>query len=341
MPRVGVSPDQQSSGGSFRFAEGRGIVTNCVIGNHTIPGFPTNCGYYITIQRLGTDGKPTNDEPLTEFLGCGSVEVFHPGLAAGRDDKDEQLEIGGQKDLGPNDGVEGNCVLSIGRGPDRQAKISLFTNSCIEQGVKKEVFADGWAGALIGLDAWFTQKMTKKPANSTAKEDPTCLIVGRGGKEVPATAEKLVYKYPDGTGVSVLNSGGAATTTSDRPRPTPPASQPVNGAPAPVVTMPGPGQNQTATPTGPVAVDPFAGESDEAIAMTILGGYGESLAGQTKTVASLKTKLLVELNSRKVPAVRHKAVKAYVSNPEWFKTQAEAFEWVMTPTGEVKFPATV
>src|ERR1019366_8367801 len=114
MPRVGITPEEQSSGGMFRFQGERGEIVGAKVVNHAIPGYSTDCGYMLLIQSLDKDWKRTGEEPVEEFLKAGPVELksgdpgFHPGKAAGSDDNNEELEIGGQLDCGEEDGAEGN-----------------------------------------------------------------------------------------------------------------------------------------------------------------------------------------------------------------------------------------
>ncbi len=337
MPRIGSMPEQQSSGGNFSFAEGRGVIVNSVITNHAIPNYGTDCGYIISIQRLTPDGKPTNDEPVDEFIKAGPVEVFHPGMASGPDDRDPQLEINGSKDCGVLEGAVGNCLLTTGRGPDKQSKLTIFTNAAIEQGMKKELF-DGWAANLIGLDAHFTQFMMQRPKNSTAKNDPTCLIIGRAGKPSP---DRLVYKYPDGTGVAQLTP--AATGSSGRSTPPPSATsqaQPINGAPAipataatSVIASVIPISQPTAQAPAQSLAD--GAEPDEQIALRILADMKPGLVGKAINRKKLAAKMTVALATARIQAARHAAIAGLVrSNDDWFMETAEAFGWAVEGTGE-------
>ncbi len=318
MPRIGVRPEDLSKGGGFNFPEGRGLIVNAVITNHSIPGYSTSCGYRLSIQKLDNNGKPTADEPIDEFLAVGSVEVFHPGKADSKDDKDPQLEINGSKDLGTGDDVEGNCVLTVDRGPSDNAKMAIFMKAAVAQGVKSDLF-DGWAANLIGMDAHFTQKMLQKPKNSKSERDPTCLIIGRGGNEVPA--EKLVYKYPDGTGVATLagsagSAGGRPTPATARSTPPPPAesAQHVNGAPTPTTA-------QAEAVSAPVAAG-AADEPDDIIARRALDLINADVSkdgkGLTITRKKLGGRVLSKLATMGVRAVRHQAITDMVKKDDQF-----------------------
>ncbi len=215
MPRIGFDPESLSTGGSnFDFAEGRGRVIAAVVYNHEIPGYPPpSCGYKLTIQRLDANWKATSDEPQDEFLGAGAadeaayesgataVAKFHPGRASGPDD-----DFGGQEpwgnpkyDAGGEDQAEGNVLLvnpDWGKGPDKKSKIGLFGASLIAHGVKPKLL-DGFAASMVGLEAHFTRFMMEKPRNSKAKNDPTCLIIGKDGKAGGMETKDAVHKYPD------------------------------------------------------------------------------------------------------------------------------------------------
>lgn len=334
MPRVGSRPFEQSQGGNFVFEEGRGVIVNSVIGNHAIPGYATDCGYKVTIQRLTPDGKQTNDEPVTEFLKAGSVEVFHPGRADGPDDRSPELEIGGAKDAGTDQEAEGNCLLTTGRGPNSKGKLVTFTNAAIDQGLDPKLF-DGWAGQLIGLDAHFTQKMMEKVKGS--EKDATCLIIGKGGKTSP---DRLVYKYPDGSGVSKVAAPGAgagtgmpAGLTPIGARVTPPAGatqagQPVNGA-----AVPG-----AAGATGSVAVESTVtvdvGEIAERALASMIPSLLKSKTPMTRRQIGIRMQTVL-LADKTVPQSAHQPVLALVKkDPSWFDDYAAAQGWVVTGSGE-------
>ena len=227
MPRIfDVSPSGQSHGGAFSFDEGNGRVVDCWTGNNEIPGFGKDCGYFVEILRLDHGWAPVpNVDTVVEFLKAGTTTYtneqqgvsrpnWHPGLAGSREDPSP--DIGNEKDLGDGTEVRGNCLISqTGKGPDAKGKLSTFTNSAIEAGVRDSVFKYGFAPDLVGLEAHFTQFMMPKVQGSTAKRDPTCLIIGQGGKVAGGSAN--VHKYPDsmtgGTGGGVGAQIKTTTTT--------------------------------------------------------------------------------------------------------------------------------
>src|SRR5712692_4414481 len=108
MPRIGTRPEEVSTGGSsFTFVEGNGRVVDCRVVNHAIGG-QSKTGYLVSIQRLDAQWRPTQDEPVDEFLAAGATDKFdsagtliggfHPGLAASRADSNPDLEWGGRLD---------------------------------------------------------------------------------------------------------------------------------------------------------------------------------------------------------------------------------------------------
>ena len=195
MPRVGLRPSELTSGGSnFAIPEGNVHIVGAIVTNHTIPGYPPSCGYAITAQPWATDwSAPTADEPTTEFLSCGPLTKFHPGNATGTDDMQPDLDYEAPLDLGEEDDVQGNVLLSAtGAGPDKKTKAAIFCLSLLGAGVKEDLI-NGYAPNLIGLKAHFTRYMMEKPAKSTAKEPPSAPIVGFSGKH---GGPEAVKQYP-------------------------------------------------------------------------------------------------------------------------------------------------
>jgi|SRR5580704_3863557 hypothetical protein len=324
MPRVGSAPDNQSSGGLFSFEEGNGEIVAAKVVNHAIPGYSTDCGYMVSIQRLDKDWKATNDEPIDEFLKAGPCEdkqgepLFHPGKAASSDDENPELEIGGKLDVGGEDEAEGTCLLTAGRGPDKKSKLSVFSNSCIEHGVKPGLF-NGYAANLIGLKAHFTQFMMERPKNSTAKNDPTCLIIGAQGQTAGGKIVQYPFAQTGGKPATSAKGTAAAKTVAKAP-----AGKP-NGVPAP----------STDTGSGGGASDEV-----EAAAIAMLLKVGESIPGQTIERAKLKSRLLVlyAKNRAEVPIAYDKQINALVMDDTWFPAKVEELGWSVEG-GAVTIPA--
>lgn len=341
MPRVSIGPSSQTSGSNFKFEEGNGQIVNCVAAIDEIPGYTPRAGFMVSIQRYDANWKPTSEEPVNEFLGAGNIEtktgepLWHIGQADSSDDMDPELEIGGKKDLGAEVGTEGNCLINAhGKGPDRRSKLSIFVASLTEHGFP-EAFLNGYAPNLIGLRATFSQKMLPKAAGSTAKEDPTCLIVGAGGKE----AGGKIVRMSDA--VETAKGGHAPAPAAQATKPGP---RPVAAAPKPTqTTAAAPKTNGAAHPPAEVneATQVPAGEDAErleGIALTVLSQVAEKNAGQTfdqKKLGARTVPLLVKL----APPSEHRQIQAFIKNPAWLAEKAEMFGWAVTATGDLQFPA--
>jgi len=328
-----VTTAEQTAGGSqFTFAEGRGEIVACVIANHAIPGYDAKCGYKVSIQQLDANWQPTTDEPIDEFLACGPVTKFHPGLAENSDDNSAELEFGAAGDAGDADGAEGTCLLSLtGAGPDKKSKAIIFVNSLIAVGIKPALL-NGYAPNLVGLKANFTQMMLEKGADYKGKNDPTALIVGVMGKQAGA----VINQWPEGQGATVTAAVAAAPVAAARPTPRPRVVKPV----AAVVAAP-----VAAVAVAPVAVAAAvaavpAGAVDEVIegvALTVLVAVADSSAGQTLTRQKIASKLVTIMAKTRVPTVQHKPVQALVAS-DWFIERAAEFGWDVVGDS-VSFPS--
>lgn len=303
MPRVGFTPAEQTQGGSFRFPGGKAKVTRSIVVNHAIPGFTADCGFRVELTPLDDNWKPTGAEPVEEFLKYGPVErngqvMFHPGKAAGSDDNNPELEIGRSLDCGGEAGAEGTCVLSAsGAGPNNKAKIAIFGASLLHHGVKAELL-NGYAPNLVGLEAEFTQFMMEKIPGSTAKQDPTCLIVGKGGQ----VAGGQIHRYPD----AMTGQGTPATVAA----PGPVAAPKPNGAPAPTSV-------QTA------GTDGQPSEDVDAAAQSVLLAYASTRRGEVVTRQRINAALQVTLAKADVDPSLHKPVLDLIKkNEAWFQDTA-------------------
>ncbi len=317
MPRVGSTPEEQTSGGSsFSFGEGRGRIVACMVSNDQVPGFPPpKCGYKITIQRLDAKGQPDGSEPITEHLAAGPVEKFHPGQAASSDDASPDLEFGAAKDCGDQDQAEGTCLLSgTGAGPDKKGKLSIFSNSCIQHGVKASLF-NGYAPNLVGLDAHFTAFMMEKGKDYKGKNDPTCLIIGAGGQVVAGK----IYAYP-----SAQTGAPAAVLATSK----------ANGVPAAPVAAP-------AAVGGAVdlSADNIASKAVETLQLIQAGAPGQTI---DKTKLSSRTVVIFAKENKATPGsfplVMHKPINELLKNDAWLTEMAGALGWVVNGN-QVTLPA--
>ncbi len=345
MPRIGITPEEQSVGGSnFDFAEGRGRIVAATICNHEIPGYPpASCAYKLTIQRLDDKWKPTSDEPQDEIVNIGSageiqyenggtaIAKFHPGRAASSTDDFGGVEPWGNPkfDCGEEDGAEGNVILvnpDWGKGPDKKAKASLFASSLIEHGVKRAML-NGFAPNLVGLEAHFTRFMMEKPRNSKKTEPPTCLIVGKAGKVTGIETKEAINKYP---GAQIMSAklppaGAAPKPGSLGPGPVVAGSKP-NGAPG----APAPQNTADDIPEfteGAAASDPVS-----ATAQSLLIALGVSGAGQTVSKTKLLTRLRTKFATERIDPKLHTPIEALI-NSDWLVKQADDMDWTLTGEG--------
>ena len=345
MPRIfDITPSGQSHGGQFAFDEGNGRVVDCWTGNNEIPGYGRDCGYFVEIQRLDHQWNPVPTvDTVVEFLKSGTTTYvneqqgisrpnWHPGIADSRDDPSP--EIGNEKDLGDGVDVRGNCLISqTGKGPDAKGKLATFTNSAIEAGVANTVFKFGYAPDLIGLEAHFTQFMMPKVTGSSAKRDPTCLIVGQGGKPTGGSAN--VHKYPD----SMTGAHPAASQTTAARSAQTQAAGPASAPAAP------------ATPATPAT--PAAGTAGQAPASDVSAADIEALTLSklvdiaTKSPKAYKRAKLTSMVDARLAAKEAMeyegrtgefnalvaGVRKQMQNEAWLKVVAADNDWVVTGTG--------
>lgn len=317
MGRVGSRPEDLSAGGSqYELPAGRYRITRAVVKNEAIPNTSGQCGYQITAQPLDASWKPTNDEPREEFIMAGWCESndgpgMHPGRAAGSDDADPELEIGGKLDLGADADVEGTCLLTSGPGPRKDSELALFSSSAIEHGVKKDLF-NGYAPNLVGLEAEFTRLMLPtRPGKE--KYPPTALIIGRGGKVGGADTKDLVHKYP--------NAQTGATASAKGPVPVAGKAK-VNGVAATAATE----AVEAASPTTEAA------EEIAAKAVELLATMTDSNAGQTLTAQRIGAKMTTLLakdrvDGKPLPSAVNKGVQALIKDAAWLGQTAEDLGW--------------
>ena len=327
MPRVmDLTESGQSHGGQFKF-EGNGRIVDAYTTNNQFQDYAATCGYNFEIQRLDENWNPTNDATVTEHCSAGPVvnektgeAQFHPGKATGPDD--QSADIGNAGDCGVGDGNNGIpaprgevlLVGASGRGPDAKAKISHFTNSAVRVGVKG--FASGYAPALIGLEAKFCQMMMEKPAASTAKQPPTCLIIGMGGKPV-GTAQELVHQFPTGAGAQA-GAGG-------RVSPPPPSQQGQAAGAAGAGVTPGIFVPVTDPPSG-ADLDELAHDT----AIEMLEVAGAKKPGKTVESARVMSSINTSPEFRALPDYLQPKIKALIKDDQWFEKQVKALGWQVT-----------
>jgi len=212
MPRMGIAIEDQRSSSTFRFEEGRGIITDMKVRRGAGNFNSDKCVLVVSIQRVGKDGRPTEDDVVEEELTIGKLAKFHPGNATSADDQDPS-------DLG-EDG-EGNCIYAMeGAHPDPKAKASVFGKSLQEAGVRPALL-NGFCPNLIGIDAAWAREMVKYSG----------LTSDKGGE---AEGSNLIVKKGEG---NILNLSEINRRDKQAPKPAAgkaqTAASPAQAAPAP------------------------------------------------------------------------------------------------------------
>lgn len=201
MPRVSFHPDETVTSSQFQFEQGMGKIVSAAFkvcqmtdkdGNPATDeqgiDIPPRTNLCVGIQRLTKDLKPTEDEPIVEQLGCGSLAKFHPGNANSSDDDDVE-------DLGDDVDTEGNSLFSVeGARLDKKSKISIFGESLAKLGFKKSAL-NGFAPNLVGTIAMFGQmnmgmepRPGKKPATCLVAMEKIVVFPYKGGADTKTTA---------------------------------------------------------------------------------------------------------------------------------------------------------
>jgi hypothetical protein len=315
MPRVGIGTADQSTSSQFTFAEGYGEVVSAEVGLHGIPGYDPKVGFFVGIQRLDQKFNPIGDDPVVEFLSAGPTTKFSPCMATDESDADPTLVEALDDDGIPN-GATGNCLFSLtGGGPDRKAKISIFTKSLEEFGFPAEKL-NGYAPNLIGLKAYFTQQMMEKGDNYSGKNAPTCLAVKDKIIALPGEAVRKVAAPPAVAKKAPVPPVAAPAVRAPSLAPAPVAASPV----MPPVARP----VAKAAPVAPVAIDinQVAQHTAE-----LMASIAEGKGGKNLTFTKLQSMLVTKFGPAKIPTNYHKPIQELVKNREWFDAQAESLGW--------------
>lgn len=198
MAKVGYAAGDAVETG-LNFNEGWGEVVEISAIVHQFPankttGEQSDPGTMVRmmIQRTDADGKHTQDDPIEEFFGCGSLEKFHPGVADSATDPDPE-------DQGTEVGAEGNCLWSDGSKINKRSKWAIFTSSLEAKGFRPDILSNGFLPDLVGLKGFFTSIAMPKDADRVYKRDPKALVMqnitarpyegkGKGGAKAAAAA---------------------------------------------------------------------------------------------------------------------------------------------------------
>lgn len=258
------------------------------VANETL-GSWVACGYRVTVQRMGKDMKPTDDEEITQFLPLGNVltkegdPLIQPAKAKNADDEDP-------KPLGAEDEAEGNAVWTANEEIkfDKTLGGSIFSSSLVAAGVKPQLL-NGYAPNLIGLIADWKQQTLKE-----AKD-------GKGGITALVVNSKIL-QFPNGTKASAgAASSGTAKTKKEEETP-----------------------DADAGSGGDVGeIDPKV----EAGAVACLNLISTAFAGQTVTRQKIGTKLMTLWVKAKVKPAEQTGVQELFANDAWFAEKAGDLEW--------------
>jgi hypothetical protein len=276
------------------------------------------------VQRLDeetqeplTDDK---DEPVTEELVFGlggkSLGQVHPGLAAGPEDDEEEVE-----DLGTEPNTEGPTIYfvnkdfrinskssvvylmqSLGDGRKAEKKGEDEFPGC---GFKEEYIDRQWAPDYVGLVA----HMKTFLSGSTMK--------GEDGKDRPIAykiVDKILKAPYEGKGKQKAGAGvgtGAGSTGAGGKKGLQKASAKTD--------------SKSATPAS--AESNGSGSSDaEKVIAPILQGLSEDLDGQKLTRKALTTRVGTILTSTNVAPNLHVPVLSLLKDPKWMAANGARFD---------------
>lgn len=168
---------------SFGIQEGFVEVLGAVVKVHQYPpakgssdqSDPFPC-VQLELAKLDDKGEKLDEDPVKMEFGIGKLEYFHPGKVSDPDDEEEDVE-----DLGEEVDTEGNCIAVVvdGRKVHGKTKWMIFTESLEKHGFKTTVLKRGYMPDLVGLRAHVVSRPMEKIPGSTAKKDPTCLVVDK------------------------------------------------------------------------------------------------------------------------------------------------------------------
>jgi hypothetical protein len=208
MPKVSMSA-KDAVDVSFGIQEGTVEITKCVTKVHQFPpnkqtgdqGDPFPC-VQLTVVRCDSDGKRISEDEITEELGVGKLEKFHPGKADSADDESPE-------DLGTEVETEGNCIYAVGEGDHfaKTCKWIRFAESLEAKGFKSEVLGRGFMPDMVGMVLKVKTDTLPRTPGYTGKKDPTALV-----------AEKILvfpYDKKKGKGAPAKgSSSGSGSSTS-------------------------------------------------------------------------------------------------------------------------------
>lgn len=290
MPRMGFAIEDQRSSSTFRFEEGRGSIVSAVVRKGSTGFNEDKCLLVVGIQRLGRDGKPTEDDVVEEELTIGKLSKFHPGNANGPSDEDPE-------DLG-TDG-EGNAICAIeGAHPDPKAKASSFGKSLQEAGLRPALL-NGYLPNLIGIDANWAREMVKYGAGMN---DGSNLIVKKGEGNILNLSD--INKRANGASAPAKTTAKPAAGKKAAPAAEPEAE------PEP--------ENESA-PDGPTEAE-----------TTLIGILAKMPGKTATTIARGKiSSKVVAMMAGKVPPAQHKPIQQLAANKAWLNETAENLGWTV------------
>ena len=299
MPgRRGFAIEDQRESSSFRFEEGRGVIVAIKVCAGQKFNAEKLC-VVVALQRIGRDGRPTQDEVISEELSYGKLSKFHPGFAKDAHDENPQ-------DMGP-DG-EGNCIYTVDDAyPDPKAKACVWSKSLELAGVPA-MLLNGYVPNLLGLDAQWTRDVVKYAG-----------LMNDKGQE--SEGSNLIVRKGDG---NILNLGEIIKRAAGRGA----------GQTAPTATISGVAASAGSAPTASPSV-PSASATGDSLEDEIDGKARELLqAFEGKAEVKLQwadivKKLVRLLVTGKVSAKLHRGIQEKFKDKEWFNSHAEALGWAL------------
>lgn len=305
--RVATHSENQRAGGSkFNVPPGPGKIVSATVALEQM-GEWLAAGYRIGVQPLGKNMKPTNDEPVIQFLPLGGTStrdgepLFRAGKAKGPDDENPKV-------LPMEEDVEGNCLcaeaddLKI----DKTIGGAVFCRRLEEKGVPHSLMT-GYAPNFIGLVAEWDQEELKAAGEGRKNAITTLRAV-----KILNMTEFLKEKGVRG-GAAAASAGAAASTKKDAKKDA--EQEPETEVESDVVEE--------------VEVEGSGDEADriDGLAQKALTKLTSSLAGQTVTKAKARNKLIVIMPQVGVAPKDFPAVQTLFGDDQWLARESKDAGW--------------
>jgi hypothetical protein len=335
MPgRRGLTIEEQREGSKFRFEEGRGQIADIKVRRGSASFSVDKCCLVISLQRIGRDGRPTDDAVVEEELNYGPLTKFHPGMA--QDSRDDS-----PRDLGA-DG-EGNTVYVVESDfPDPKAKAAIWGKSLQNAGVAPLVL-NGFMPNLTGLDAYWVRDVVKY--DGLKKEDGSeasgsNLVVKKGDGNILNLSEinRRAGGPGAGSGVRSATSPAIAGTTLPAGASASAGSGAGAGIGAGTSVSAGTGAG-TSAGTGAGPGSGAASLEDEVVLKSI--ELIPAFSGKTPAKLLFKDlgrRVMPLIAKQRVPASLHNGIQAKFKDRAWVQETGESYGWTFNGE-EVTIPS--